>query len=142
MTTKKPGEPAEVAGSDTDTPAKPVHVRQADRFRVVPLDWPIEFGGVTYDKITVNRMTTAQVAAFVAATENGSSDDGYAALPMFDAPRVVIDALDADDAERVNETVLDFLPRRYRDTALSSPTGGESTSASPPSASADKASTG
>lgn len=137
MTTNT-GEPVAIAAG-SDEAAKPKHTRQAERFRTVPLEWPIEFSGVTYDKITVSRMTTAQVAEFMLSVER---DGSYANLPMYDVPRAVMDALDADDAEKVNDAVLDFLPRRFRDTERSPPDAGANTSASPPPASADKASSG
>lgn len=125
--TEGPAADAGPAAADPVVAAKPRHVRQADRFRVVPLDWPIEFDGVTYDKVTVSRMTTAQVAEFTLAAR---TDGATAVLPMFDAPQAVIDALDADDADNVNKAVHDFLPRSFRDMEASSPADGENMLAS------------
>jgi hypothetical protein len=56
-------------------------------------------------------MKTSEVAEFI---EQVRSDAKSAALPMFDAPKEVIDALDPDDAEAVNKAVNDFLPRVLR----------------------------
>lgn len=81
------------------------------RFRVVPLEWPIEYDGKTYSEITVRRMTTAEVVAFV---DQMREDLKEATLPMFDVPHAVIDALDPDDADAVNKAVSDFLPRALR----------------------------
>lgn len=81
------------------------------RFRVVPLEWPIEYDGKTYSEITVRRMTTAEVVALV---DQMRDDVGAATLPMFDVPREVIDYLDPDDADEVNKAVNDFLPRGLR----------------------------
>jgi hypothetical protein len=81
------------------------------RFRVVPLEWPIDYDGKTYSEITVRRMTTAEVVAFV---DQMRDDLKEATLPMFDVPHAVIDALDPDDADEVNKAVNDFLPRALR----------------------------
>lgn len=78
------------------------------RSEVVTLEWPINFGGKLYEAICVSRMTAAQVDEFVEAVK---AKGPKTSLPMFDAPPEVIEALDADDANRVNEVVSRFLPR-------------------------------
>lgn len=88
------------------TPAPPRFVGDRRRDVVVPLEWPLEFDGKTYSEIRVRRMTGAEVSAFV------NNDDG--ALPMVEAPKVVIDSLDADDAMAVNKAITDFLPQSLR----------------------------
>lgn len=87
-------------------PASPRFVGDRRRDVVVPLEWPIEYDGKVYNEIRVRRMTGAEVAAFV------NSDDGT--LPMVEAPKVVIDALDADDAMAINKAITDFLPQSLR----------------------------
>jgi hypothetical protein len=95
--------PAAIAGAV----AAPRFASDRVRSAIVTLEWPIEFGGATYETITVRRMTGAEVSAW-------ASSAGEANLPMFDCPQEVVDALDADDAEAVSKAVIDFLPRRMR----------------------------
>lgn len=93
----------------TGTPAAtaPRFVSEVPRSKSVPLTWPVEYVGKTYEAITVRRLTGNEVAAFFESVEGGD-------FPMFDCPKAVIDALDADDSEAVNKAVLDFLPRALR----------------------------
>lgn len=93
-----------------DKPAPAAFVMEGDRRRseFVPLEWPVEFDGRVYRSIQIRRMSAGEVDAFV---EEARANAGAARLPMFSCPHEVIDALDADDAARVNETVLRFLPR-------------------------------
>lgn len=95
------------------SPPAPAFVVEGDRRRseTVQLEWPVEFDGRVYRSIMISRMTAAQVDAF---TEEARANAGAARLPMFSCPHEVIDALDADDAARVNEVVLRFLPRALR----------------------------
>ncbi|MGJ4927453.1 phage tail assembly protein [Bradyrhizobium sp. HKCCYLRH3095] len=106
-------------------PGPPQFVGGKPRSRVVPLDWPLSYRGKTYDRITVRRMTTGEVGEFIAAAS--SEDMKNARLPMFDCPPEIIDALDPDDAERVNEVIRDFLPRLLRQAGEPRRGGGEST---------------
>lgn len=95
--------------------AKPSPPKFADngrpRFRTVPLEWPIEYDGKTYSEITVRRMTTAEVVAFL---EQSEVEDGKPIFPMFDVPSEVINALDPDDDVTLGKAVNDFLPRALR----------------------------
>jgi hypothetical protein len=101
---------ADADASNSSEP--PVFVSTKPRSREISLDWPLRYDGKLYDRITVRRMTTAEVGQFIAAAS--AEDYKEARLPMFDCPPEVIDALDPDDAERVNEAVRDFLPRALR----------------------------
>jgi hypothetical protein len=121
--TKKNEAPAAVAAA--------THTRQAERFEVVMLDWPVEYDGVTYDRITVSRMTVTQLANYM---DTINKENGLSALPMFDVPRAVVDALDADDGGKLDEVAFRFLPQGLRTTAASNPSTGENISASPPPA--------
>lgn len=89
--------------------SKPRVILHGSRTREIPLDYPAEFAGVTYDKVTVRRMMPDEVAAFIAG-----ADDGEARLPMFSVPDIVLDALDPDDSDAVNAAMLDMLPRRLQ----------------------------
>ena len=111
-----------------DKPGPPQFVGGKPRSRAVPLDWPLSYGGKTYNRITVRRMTTAEVGEFIAAASG--EDMKNARLPMFDCPPEIIDALDPDDAERVNEVIRDFLPRLLRQADESPQANGETTSPS------------
>lgn len=94
---------------ENEGPAPPTFVANGrSRSEIVPLEWPVEFDGKVWDKITVSRMTAAQVDAFTDALKVTGDKTP---LPMFDAPVAVIEALDADDSIRLNEVVSRFLPR-------------------------------
>jgi hypothetical protein len=88
--------------------APPSFVGGKVRSKIIPLEWPLEYGGKTYDSVTVRRMSATEVSQFF----NDESDTKR--LPMFDCPHEVIDALDADDSEVVSQAVIDFLPRRMQ----------------------------
>jgi len=119
---------ASPSGEPDDKPGPPQFVGGKPRSREVPLDWPLRYRGKTYDRITVRRMTTAEVGEFIAAASG--EDMKNTRLPMFDCPPEIIDALDPDDAERVNEVIRDFLPRILRPADEPPQAGGENT---PPS---------
>ena len=119
---------ASPSGEPEDKPGPPQFVGGKPRSCEVPLDWPLSYGDKIYDRITVRRMTTAEVGAFIAAASG--EDTKNARLPMFDCPSEIIDALDPDDAERVNEVIRDFLPRLLRQADEPPPASGESTSPS------------
>lgn len=126
--------------STTGAPVvEPKHVRGSERFEVVDLEWPVEYDGKVYDKITVTRMSTTQVADY---TERMATDSGLGAIPMFDAPRAVIEALDADDTAKLDEVAFRFLPRAFRGAGTSTSGTGADTSGSPQPGSADNPSPG
>lgn len=103
------------APADPTGAAAPRFVGDKPRSKVVPLDWPIEYDGKTYDSVTVSRLTAAQVAAFYERLrETVKQGDAPARFSMFDVPDVVLDALDDDDAVQINEVVERFLPRGFR----------------------------
>ncbi|MGJ5029048.1 phage tail assembly protein [Bradyrhizobium sp. HKCCYLS2038] len=104
-------------------PELPRFVGGKPRSRDVLLDWPLQYDGKIYDRITVRRMTTAEVGEFVAAASTEAGSDMR--LPMFDCPPEIIDALDPDDAEKVNEAVRDFLPRLLRQADAPNQQNGE-----------------
>jgi hypothetical protein len=112
--------------SSAAKPESPQFVGGRPRSREVLLDWPLQYAGKVDDRITVRRMTTAEVGEFVAAAS--AKDGRKARLPMFDCSPEVLDALDPDDAERVNEAVRDFLPRLLREADEPRPADGSTTS--------------
>lgn len=102
-------------------PATPTFVNQKERFRKVPLEWPLEYDGKVYDSVTVRRMSAEDMRTFIAM------EDGSTIFPMFDVPNAVIEALDPDDDVRVNEAVQDFLPRALRRAAEPTPPSSATT---------------
>lgn len=101
-------------------------VSPKERERTVPLEYPIEFDGKTYDAIRVRRVTGREVEEFMRAL----ADDGAAMPPMVDCPRAVYDAMDDDDRFEVDQAMLDFLPRRLKVAAGSILADGEPASGS------------
>jgi hypothetical protein len=103
----------------------------AGAFRVVDLEFPVEFDGKVYDKITVRRMTMREMRAFVEGAANG---DGSIMTPNIDCPLGLLDELDPDDFEKVNKAVEDFLPRALKAAIERAGEAGEPTPpSSPPS---------
>lgn len=94
--------------ADAPAVAKAVAKIAGERSKTIPLEWPVEYDGKVYSEITVRRMTGREVQEFF------KSKDDAGGLPMFDCPREVIEALDADDDVTINKAVLDFLPRSLR----------------------------
>jgi Phage tail assembly chaperone proteins, E, or 41 or 14 len=94
-------------------------IEAAKRFRKIPLDWPVTAGGKEYHEISLCRLTAAEVASFQ-DTLQGLPDDAKIKWPVYrDAdgsalPEGLLDALDDDDLLRIDEAVIDFLPRRFR----------------------------
>jgi hypothetical protein len=107
--------------------APPRFVGAGERFRAVPLAWPVEHGGKIYAEIGLKRLTAGEVAAFQEAIAK-LPDGAAASWPIYrDAdglavPAEVLDALDDDDKFEIDKAVRDFLPRRFHD-ALESASG-------------------
>lgn len=117
---------AKTSAPEASAPAPaPRFVNTAGRSETVPLEWPIEFDGLLYDSVTVRRMTVADIAAFeqrINEARRTGGDLDKIRFPMFDVPEAVMDALDSDDADRVGEVTLRFLPRRFRGEEGNAPT--------------------
>lgn len=107
-------------------PAAPRFTAVRARNRVVLLDWPIEYDGRTYDRVTVRRPTAQDVADF-AARVNAAPEGESVHFPMYDVPFAVPDALDPDDTDAVNVAVADFLPRRWGGASAPAPVSGSTT---------------
>jgi hypothetical protein len=90
--------------------APPRFVGGKVRSETVELDYPVEYDGKTWTHITVRRMTTQEVSEVM----QNAGTDKVSDFPMFDAPTAVMNALDADDDERVQEVAMRFLPRRFK----------------------------
>ena len=85
----------------------------------MPLEWPVEWNGRTYESVTLRRLTVAEVAAFVESLKD-LPEGAKIRWPIFcdengaPMPPEVMDALDADDSDALDKAALDFLPRRFR----------------------------
>lgn len=98
-------------------PVEARHVRGAERTKTVLLEWPIEYGGLIYDAITLRRPTVAEVRDWSGQMKAVADAGGSAAevpLPVFAAPAAVIAILDPDDEERLISEARPFLPRTLR----------------------------
>jgi hypothetical protein len=102
--------------------AAPRFVGGRPRSTVVKLEYPIEFDGKVYEQITITRMTVKQLGAYIESIRNASGDPPPP--PIFDAPREVIEALDADDSAAIDRIALDFLPRVLREATAPLPQDG------------------
>lgn len=91
------------------------------REKIIPLEWPVTVNGVRYTEVRVRRVTGTEIREYVAKSRAGKN----LAPPVFDIPFEVYNALDADDADTLDEAGLDFLPRSVRDASGGSilPTG-------------------
>lgn len=91
------------------------------REKIIPLEWPLTVNGVRYTEVRVRRVTGTEIREYVANSRAGKK----LAPPVFDIPFEVYDALDADDADALDEAGLDFLPRSVRDASagFTLPTG-------------------
>ncbi|MEN5279258.1 phage tail assembly protein [Brucella sp. TWI432] len=83
------------------------------REKMIPLEWPVTVNGVRYAEVRVRRVTGKEIREYVANSRAGKK----LAPPVFDIPFEVYDALDADDADTLDEAGLDFLPRSVRDAS-------------------------
>lgn len=105
---------------------KPVAKFVAGRARqkVIPLEWPMEFGGVVYNEVTVRRCTGLEVSEYVMALASGED----VTFPGIEFPIEVYNALDSDDFDKVDEAVKDFLPQSFRRMAEQAPEASDNTS--------------
>jgi hypothetical protein len=97
-------------------------------FRVVKLEYPIEYGGKEYREIRLRRMTFLEMKEFI--EDAAERDDVRPSI--FDCPMEMLDHLDADDFENVDKAVRDFLPRRLVEVAERIRASGEDMQPSSP----------
>jgi len=94
-------------------------VAPKERHIDVPLDWPIEFDGKTYDSVRIRRVTGREVEQFLSALAAAKEGALLLPPPMLDCPIEVYDALDDDDRFKIEEAMLSFFPRRMREAGAS-----------------------
>lgn len=77
--------------------------------KVIPLKYPFEFEGVTYNKITLHRPRAKDLR--VIKGDGDEIDQGFALLASCARlPVEVIDEMDADDFVSLSELIVDFFP--------------------------------
>lgn len=89
--------------------AKAIYGREHEK--LVPLEWPVEYDGMTYTEIRVHRVTGKEMRDFMEELRSG---DGAVMPPMIDCPQDVWDALDDDDQMAVDEAAAEFMPKRLK----------------------------
>jgi hypothetical protein len=95
-----------------DAKPAPIFENAAARFEEIQLDWPVTVGGVHYTAVTIRRMNVGQISDFIDALH--SAQGKRLRFPMYNVPDEILDALDADDGDKIEEAVQRFLPRRFR----------------------------
>lgn len=100
--------------SEAKAPAAARIVTTQPREKLVALEWPVEFDGITYEQVRVRRVTGEEVAAFI---ERLGAGEKRLMPPMVECPAEVYAALDDDDRFALDEACIDFLPRRFRESA-------------------------
>lgn len=79
----------------------------------VPLEFPFEHDGVLVEKVTIRRLTTAEMGEI--AERHGSNFSVFNAYAvMTGLPAEVLMGLEACDGAEVSEVAYDFLPRRLK----------------------------
>lgn len=79
---------------------------------VVPLDWPVEYDGKTYDSVTIRRVSGKEVEDYIDALKPTGADGPDPLPPYINIPRPVWDAMDDDDQYEVDQQAKPFTPRR------------------------------
>lgn len=108
------------------------------RQTTIVLDFPVEFEGTTFSEIGLRRLTAGEVSVFMdtarALIEADANANPRAPIFVTNAgepiPDGLFDALDDDDAFKLDEAAKDFLPRRFLGApkaSASTPTDGSDT---------------
>ncbi|CCF19175.1 conserved protein of unknown function [Pseudorhizobium banfieldiae] len=122
------------AEAEASAPAAPKFASKQERTREVPLEWPLEYDGKTWDKITVRRAVGPDFKAIAQLGGTKDEDVGLARI-LSDAPEAIIRALDGDDYATLMEAIRDFLPRKLRAGDEPTSENGTSTQQSSPTSS-------
>lgn len=118
-------------------PEPPRFVGDRPRFKAIPLEWPIAYGGKEYSEIHLVRLTAKDVADYIDSFKDRDPNEAVV-LPIFrdadgaDIPPAVLDALDEGDRFEIDQAAVDFLPRRFRaiQESGSGPADGDNTAPS------------
>ena len=104
-------------------PARKIAFQAARPFERITLDYPLSVDDIAVAEIDVHRLTMGEVAEF---QDQAGDDMRFIKFPMFRyisgerVPDDVLAALDDDDALKLTEAAMRFLPRRYRVETVSS----------------------
>ena len=66
----------------------------------IPMDWPVEFDGQTYESITIRRVSAREVEQYIEAISLHKDGEPNVKSPMLDCPQEVYEAMDDDDRLR------------------------------------------
>lgn len=94
----------------------------------VPLEWPVEFDGTLYESVTIRRITAKEVSDYLDALSSIDDVDVAPLPPFIGVPKEVWDGMDDDDRYEVDQKAMDFMPRRLREVAESTPDTTDNTS--------------
>lgn len=89
----------------------------AEREKMVPLEFPVEFEDKTWTEVKIRRVSGKEVEQYMDALGRGERP----IPPMFDFPLEVYEAMDDDDRYAIDEAVIPFLPRRLKAAAEQNP---------------------
>ncbi|ESW92914.1 hypothetical protein NKL07_21770 [Mesorhizobium sp. C280B] len=89
----------------------------AEREKMVPLEFPVEFEDKTWTEVKIRRVSGKEVEQYMDALGRGERP----IPPMFDFPLEVYEAMDDDDRFAIDEAVIPFLPRRLKAAAEQNP---------------------
>ena len=105
---------SEPLGHEAEPAKSNGHAKTRELERVIKLEFPVEFAGMTYDTLTVRRLKTRDLR--VMDTERGEGmghvEAGIRVLALIcDVDEAIIDELDMVDYIQVQTAVADFFPQ-------------------------------
>lgn len=116
----------------------------------VELEYPLSVDGRPLRTIFIQRLSVGAIGTYFDRIAEAQKADADAEAPPYPGitdvnndpiPAEVLKALDADDEDRLNEALLDFLPARLRPTTTASePSASPSPSSGDQSANSSEAS--
>jgi tRNA G18 (ribose-2'-O)-methylase SpoU len=78
--------------------------------RVVELEYPVDFAGEHYDKLTVRRLKAKDFRLLDGLTQAGNAGAIAMTALICNVDEAIVDELDAVDYMRVQEVIADFFP--------------------------------
>lgn len=86
------------------------------REMVVDLDFPVEYDGTVYSRVTIRRPTMREWASYSRSCEaaveaDGPGADDFVDMPWVDAPAIVLEYLDFVDGAKVEAAQAGFFAR-------------------------------
>jgi hypothetical protein len=111
-------QPAPEAGAGPAQTASPSFVkREGIELEVaVPLNFPVEYGGIVYEEVRIRRPLIREWKAYLRACDDAEKRDGPEASDLIDqpwvnTPAIVLESLDFVDAARVEKAQGEFFER-------------------------------